>query len=387
MDQDQNKNPNSNPSQNQPNQPQQPQQPAYPYQNMQYGRSVGLPQCEPEPKEPPEDIWGGETSTRKGFLGIVSRLLRSREGIFADIRDNKTSVSDTFGMILVSLICFIAYGAVMGLYNPRFFPLQCLYGGLKLPLVFLGTLVVCLPALYVVNVFIGLRLRFLQIINMFMTAVAVTSIVAVCLAPISGFFLLTIKGFGRYQMLYLINVGILSASGLAGLVYLWRAMSFMGRHYEKRVGIRFRGKNVLRLWMLIYIFVGVQLAWELRPFMVKEFSIEPDQPLEFVRSKHYDFYTVFFRAIGQQLDIVRSDAEEIDLRVEMLQVQLDNAVGHKQALEAEIASGKQHARSRQSNQRELLRLEREIKQIEDDLEKVLDARDKFKKQREELQRD
>ena len=113
-----------------------------PYAHM----PVGPPPSAPlkEPREAPEKIWGEEIKVGRGFFSIVARLLRAREHLFADIRDNRVACGDVIGMVIVSFVCFVLYGVVMGLYNPRFFPMQSLYGGIKLPLVFFGTLVVCI---------------------------------------------------------------------------------------------------------------------------------------------------------------------------------------------------------------------------------------------------
>ncbi len=346
----------------------------------------------PPPREPlvePEKIWGEEIEVGKGFFGIVPRLLRERERMFADIRDNKAGFGRVFQMAVVSLICFVVYGALMGLYSPRFFPLQSLYGGIKLPLVFLGTLIVCLLPFYIINIFIGLRLRFRQIVNLFMTGVCSTSIVALCLAPIAAFIMLTVKGASRYHLIFLVNVVLLAVSGFAGLAYIGRAIKFLARHYESRTGVPLRAGAVLKLWMLIYIFVGIQLAWELRPYMVREGTIPESAALMFLRDDPYDFYSMIARNVGQPLGWVRSDEEEIEYRLEMAEQNYAEATNRKNELMAEIEALEERTRQYPENarvRRDLAGKRVLLKETEEDIEKFDRERLKAKNALDEYRR-
>ncbi|MFH1549034.1 MAG: hypothetical protein ABIH04_00590 [Planctomycetota bacterium] len=355
----------------------------------------GMPpqgQTPPHPREPlvePEKIWGEEIEVGKGFFDIVPRLLRARERMFADIRDNKADFGRVFQMAVVSLICFVVYGALMGLYNPRFSPLQSLYGGIKLPLVFLGTLIVCLLPFYIINIFIGLRLRFRQIVNLFMTGVCSTSIVALCLAPIAAFFMLTVKGASRYHLIFLINVVLLAIAGFAGLVYISRAIRFLACHYESRTGVPLRAGAVLKLWMLVYIFVGIQLAWELRPYMVREGTIPEGASLVFLRDDPYDFYSMIVRNIGQPLGWARSDEEEFEYRLEVAERNCEEATKRKDNLLDEIEALEERTRQYPENARigsDLAEKRALLKEAEEDIEKLDEERREVQKALDEYQR-
>jgi hypothetical protein len=271
----------------------------------------------------------------------------------------------------------------MGLYNPRFFPLQSIFGGIKLPLVFLGTLIVCILPFYIINIFVGLRLRFRQILNLFLTGVCSTSIVAVCLAPITAFFMLTIRSDSRYHLMFLINVVLLGISGFAGLVYISRAIRFLARHYESRTGVPLRGRGVLKLWMLVYIFVGIQLAWELRPYMVKEGTIEEGAALVFVRKEPYDFYSMVIHNIGQSLGLAKSDAELLEQRLARAEGALEKANKKRDDLKADIAEIEskvkslkkdiEDERARGAAQSDLRMMENDLKQRELDLQDLRDS--------------
>ena len=66
--------------------------------------------------------------------------------------------------------------------------------------------------------------------------------------------------------------------------------------------------------MLVYIFVEIQVIWELMPYMVKEGTIGEGEPLVFVREETYDFYSMVIQNVGQLLGWVRADEEQLEHR-------------------------------------------------------------------------
>jgi hypothetical protein len=93
------------------------------------------------------------------------------------------------------------------------------------------------------------------------TAITVTSVVLLSFAPIVLFFLLTSS---NYQFFKLLNVGVFAIDGIIGVVFLAQGMSVVSTSGTGRAGARV---SVVRLWILIYAFVGSQVAWTLRPFV------------------------------------------------------------------------------------------------------------------------
>ncbi|MEK8108435.1 hypothetical protein NKG94_32440 [Micromonospora sp. M12] len=101
--------------------------------------------------------------------------------------------------------------AVLGFFHS---PLMALTSALKLPLLFLVTLAICLPTLYLFNLVFGARLSVRQSLALVMVAITVTSMLAVAFAPISLFFLITADDYGFFKLL---NVAILTLSAIVGL--------------------------------------------------------------------------------------------------------------------------------------------------------------------------
>ena len=119
---------------------------------------------------------------------IIERILRDRAGIWDQIINERDLPKLILRMLLCSGISLAAYGAVLGASNGW---LQALVSTIKLPLLFLATLAICLPTLYLFNLVFGARLSVLQACALIMVAITVTAVLTFAFAPISLFFLIT----------------------------------------------------------------------------------------------------------------------------------------------------------------------------------------------------
>jgi hypothetical protein len=123
---------------------------------------------------------------------------------------------------------------------------------------FLATLIVCALTLYFFNLTFGSNQSLSQNIALMLTAIAVTSVVLLSFAPIVVFFLLT---SGNYQFFKLLKVGVFAIAGFIGVLFLVQGMRVVA---ASSPGARMA---VVRLWILVYAFVGSQVAWTLRRFV------------------------------------------------------------------------------------------------------------------------
>jgi len=152
-------------------------------------------------------------ATSHGLL-VIERILRDRDGIWEQIT--------------IALFCF---GAVLGAFNTDNALLQSLLSAIKLPLLFLVTLAICLPTLYLFNLVFGARLQVRQALALVMVAITVISMLAVAFAPISLFFLITANQYSFYKLL---NVAILTLAALVGLRFLTGGMAALNKHNSVR---------------------------------------------------------------------------------------------------------------------------------------------------------
>lgn len=220
-------------------------------------------------------------------LTIIESILRDRQAFFGEIRQGH-DLQGKMRAMLISSIAFLAlYGAVMGSTHSLW---QALSSAGKLPLLFLATLLVCAPTLYFFNLIFGSNQSLTQNVAIMLAAITVTAVVLLSFAPIVLFFLLTSS---NYQFFKLLNVGVFVVAGIVGVLFLAQGMRMVSEGGTGRVGAR---SLVVRLWILVYAFVGSQVAWTLRPFVGA-----PSMQFELFRQLGGNFYTNIFASIGEIL--------------------------------------------------------------------------------------
>jgi len=220
-------------------------------------------------------------------LAIIETILRNRYHYFDEIREG-IGLPEKMRAMLVSSIAFLAlYGAVMGSTHSLW---QALSSAAKLPILFLATLIVCSPTLYFFNILFGSKQSLGQNMALILTAITVTAVLLLSFAPIILFFLLTTS---QYQFFKLLNVAIFAIAGGMGVVFLSQGMRVVAASGKE--GARAR-RWVLRLWVLIYAFVGSQMAWTLRPFIGA-----PSMKFELFRQLGGNFYANVLVSIGEIL--------------------------------------------------------------------------------------
>jgi hypothetical protein len=162
-------------------------------------------------------------ASTNGLL-IIERILRDRDSIWRQIGEERDLGGLTGQMLASSVISLACYGAVLGASHS--FAMSAL-SAVKLPLLFLMTIAICLPTLYLFNLVFGARLQVRQALALVMVTVTVTSVLALAFAPIALFFRITAHSYSFYKML---NVGILTLAAFVGLKFLTAGMHSLNRH-------------------------------------------------------------------------------------------------------------------------------------------------------------
>jgi len=232
-------------------------------------------------------------------LAYVDHLLRNREVVISDLKDDGkvSEVIKTCFKVFVTLT--VLYGVIMGsqslLHGYGQGWMYSLASAVKLPLLFLLSLVICLPLLYVLNVLIGPREQFRVVLGILMSSLAVTSILLAACALILAFFILSTKS---YPFIVLLNVAIFTIAGLYGVWYLAKIMHGLAPAFEAKPGEWPAGnvKAVINWWLFTYAIVGTQMAWMMRPFIGS-----PGTPFSIFRAQESNFYVNVFNLIGRML--------------------------------------------------------------------------------------
>ena len=230
-----------------------------------------------------------------GFWPCVDYLLHHPDRILASLRADRDLGRLSGIFFRIGLVTCLLYGAVMGATNLLQGSEQALtqkllqigVSALKVPVLFLLTCAIVLPPIYVSNAFVGSRLSFRQMLAVLLSSLAVTTTVLASMATVSLFFALTSQS---YDFLKLLHVLFFVYAGLSGLGYQRRCLRELMPPGTSSGGLWV-------LWLVLYMFVGTQLAWVLRPFVG-----DPGAPFEVFRARTGNFYESVLRSMGNMLD-------------------------------------------------------------------------------------
>ncbi len=223
------------------------------------------------------------------YFTVLIGLLRDRQAFLEEITQGVRLPSKIISLLVCSSIFLAIYGGIIGAYHSW---MQALSSAVKLPALYLITLLICLPTLYFSNIIFGSKRSFGQHFTLVLTAVSVTSVLLFSFAPITLFFLITTN---NYQFLILLNVLIFSFTGFIGISSLYQATSVVLE--QDNEGSKTRRKIILS-WLFLYAFVGSQLGWTLRPFFGTPGSI-----FQLFRDREGSFYLSVLQAIGYLLGL------------------------------------------------------------------------------------
>jgi hypothetical protein len=164
------------------------------------------------------------------------------------------------------------YGAVMGTFGgvtgERLW--MVLFSALKVPLLLVITFLVCIPSFFVLNTLFGVREDFAEAFNGLVATQAALTVLLVSLAPYT---LLWYASFADYNAALFFNAFIFGSASVA-------AQWLLRRYYRSLIARNARHRALMRIWIVLFAFVGIQTAWILRPFVGA-----PHLPPQFFRAE------------------------------------------------------------------------------------------------------
>ena len=165
----------------------------------------------------------------------------------------------------------LLYGAVMGSFGGDRW-LQVVYSALKVPLLLGVTFLLTLPSFFVLNSVLGLRDNFPAVLRALGAAQAGVAAVLASFAPFTALWYLS---SGSYHEAILFNAFMFGTASFA-------AQALLRRHYRPLVHRNPRHRWLMRGWLAVYAFVGIQMGWVLRPFIGS-----PLEPTRFFREESW----------------------------------------------------------------------------------------------------
>ena len=228
-----------------------------------------------------------------GLGGFLSQILSDRDQFFADVVEGTGLREKLLHALWILLALSALYGAAAGAYAG---PAQAVSSAVKLPFLFLGTLAICFPGFFVIQVLLGSRLRLAQVLALVLGALSLSAILLAAVVPITAFFLLT---GANYYFLTLLHVLIVLGAGLAGMAALHDGLAFA---CEKRGVYPKKAMTIMKVWAVLFAFVGIQMAWNLQPFVG-----DRGEPFQLFRRNEGNFYTAVVYSLGK---LTRGEGEK-----------------------------------------------------------------------------
>ncbi|HEX4124016.1 MAG TPA: hypothetical protein VHY37_04755 [Tepidisphaeraceae bacterium] len=249
------------------------------------------------------------------WIQQFDRLLRGELTALPALRIRGLDVP-VLGLAFIIDVLGMAYGACMGLFalttTGSGYPMQIPASMIKVPALYLLTLVVTLPSLYVFNALLGSRLTLSATTRLLVCSLAVMLAVLSSGGPIVAFFSLCTSS---YYFMLLLNVTVFAIAGAFGLGFMLQTLHRMTLVQEwdhpesagaveaaeptggpalsakataiaegqtrpaapppsavppaPREKLRHRRstRNVFFIWLIVFSLVGAQMGWVLRPFI------------------------------------------------------------------------------------------------------------------------
>jgi hypothetical protein len=240
-------------------------------------RDRGAPQPPAETFEPAQ--------LPAGFWARVDYLLTHPSEVLESIRRDQDLVPLSAAFFAISLVMAAIYGVIMGATNLFQASIMTMEGkilfipitAIKVPCLFLLTFAIVWPPIYVSNAFMGARNSWRQITAMLLGATAISTTVLASMFTVALFFTLTSRS---YHFIKLMHVVFFAYAGLTGIAFLEKCLVHLN------VSRRVRSSGGLAvIWLLLYVFVGTQLAWVMRPFVGS-----PNEKFQVFRPRQGNFY-------------------------------------------------------------------------------------------------
>jgi len=226
---------------------------------------------------------------KKGlFLSQLFPTLQNKDEFYQRLIDEKEPFKKIIASYILMIIMSFAYGIIMGSYHSV---AQAIASGIKVPVLFSIVLIICFPAFFIIQFILGSKLKLSQMISIILAGFVLSTAIMVSFTPIVVFFLLT---GGNYYFLQLLHIAIFILSGIFGMKTIIDALRYSCEQHNIYPKI---GVDVFKFWIVILVFVGIQLAWNLRPFLG-----DRNEPFKIFRDYEGNFYAALIYSVNQLIE-------------------------------------------------------------------------------------
>lgn len=235
------------------------------------------------------------------------------------------------GVLVAAVMLAASYGVCMGIFAvlrtggaPAGW-MQMFASVVKLPLLFILTLIITLPSLYVFNALVGSRLTLVSVVHLLIASMSVTVTVLASLGPIIAFFSLSTTS---HPFMVLLNVAAASIAGILGMKFMFHTLNRLVFTRETKelapspppvltppeprdehdlpaiperrpspietggLPTHNEARGVFQVWVMVFALVGAQMSWVLRPFVGS-----PTLEFAWFRAREANFFIAVFELL------------------------------------------------------------------------------------------
>ena len=183
-------------------------------------------------------------------IAMMNRLLRSPSEVAKDCREDRDLASVAASALVAIVVGALLFGAAVGSWRGS---TQIAFAAMKLPLVTVGTLVLCVPAFHAIAAVFGRPWSFRAAVSIMLVAGARFSLVLLAATPVVW---LSVSLGASYDTVKLLATLAYALAGLAALGLIVRGL-----------GPGPRRLTTVATFIGVFLLVGGQSAWILRPYI------------------------------------------------------------------------------------------------------------------------
>jgi hypothetical protein len=201
----------------------------------------------------------------KGVASVIDALLKHPARVVYEIVKGRSE--RICGILLGLLIlCMMIYGFIMGMFSGKE---QLWVVPIKVTAGLLLSGAICLPSLYIFMSLAGGNQSFAQASRLLLLALALNSVLLMGFAPVTWVFS---QSTGTVVFMGSLHLAFLMVSMHFGLRLMKKSLAFLNE----------RSMHVLKIWVIIFVMVLMQMTTVLRPLVGKYERLNLDDKKFFV---------------------------------------------------------------------------------------------------------
>lgn len=203
-----------------------------------------------------------------GVFGAVESVLRQPGRIFNQLRQGGQGELIA-RLLLIAVVCSLVYGVVVGTFSRSDPAYHFWMAPLKIAMGLLLSALICLPSLYIFSCLSGSQARLVEVFGLLAGLLALTTVLLVGFAPVAWIFSESTSSAQTIGALHLSFWLIATCFGVR----------FLGAGFAH---LRATPGAGLKVWILIFVLVALQMTTALRPIVGTAKTFLPTEKKFFV---------------------------------------------------------------------------------------------------------